>query len=84
MTIQNKFNFKIINLKPQNLDSPSRPSDAPPPVPTSQPPHLFKEPVVELNCLVRISKATQNVNAYKVRTQKCLFFIIGFALPIDF
>jgi len=49
-------------LKQQNGHcSPKRPFEAPSPVP--QPPPLIqpKQPIVDLNCLVRISKPTQNV-----------------------
>jgi hypothetical protein len=56
-------------LKQNGHYSPSRPTEAPPPIPTTQPPRLFKEPVVELNCLVRMSKAIQNANAHFVSTQ---------------
>lgn len=73
-----KQNGNCKNLLPPNLtfllkDSLSHPTEAPPPVPTSLPPSLSKEPIVNLNCMVRISRPTQSINVHAVSIQECLF-----------
>ncbi|KAI6183845.1 Protein phosphatase 2C (PP2C)-like domain-containing protein [Aphelenchoides bicaudatus] len=58
-------------LKQNGNHSPARPTDIPPPVPTSMPPPLMqtKNPIAELNCLVRITKPTQNINVHATVVQ---------------
>lgn len=70
--------IKLLVFHSDFADSPSRPSEAPPPVPTSLPPPLIltKQPIVELNCLVRITKPTQNININAVSAQNCLFSLV--------